>query len=227
MALFSWSVCPGCSRSRRHRRAACASSSTARSAGRRRSRRWRSRRATTRCRCAPRDTPAFTTRLTMAGGGEKQTLRARPRPGPRGGRVLLRACGRERARGRCRGRPHAAHRRPQLGRARGEGGARGLRPATRSIQVVAEQPLTVPTFRLEPLPGRLRLTSEPAGRGGQRGRRVPGETPLELDGVAATRPRGPPDEGRARVGGGERARWTWTRRAPSPSCSLPGWGRWR
>ena len=72
----SWSVFPAACVSRRAPRAACASSSTARSAGRRRWRRWRSRPGTTRCRCARRDTQAFTTRLRVAGGGAEETLRA-------------------------------------------------------------------------------------------------------------------------------------------------------
>jgi hypothetical protein len=56
----------------------------------------------------------------------------------------------------------------------------GHRPGARSIEVVAGAPLTVPAFRLQPLPGRLALASEPAGATVSVGGEFRGETPLEL-----------------------------------------------
>jgi formylglycine-generating enzyme required for sulfatase activity len=57
----------------------------------------------------------------------------------------------------------------------------GHRPAGRTIEVVAERPLTVPAFRLEPLPGRLRLASDPAGAAVRVDGEFRGETPVEID----------------------------------------------
>ncbi len=56
----------------------------------------------------------------------------------------------------------------------------GYEPAGRPIEVVAEQPLTVPLFTLVPRPGRLRLTSEPAGAAVSLDGAFRGETPLEI-----------------------------------------------
>jgi formylglycine-generating enzyme required for sulfatase activity len=56
----------------------------------------------------------------------------------------------------------------------------GYRPAGRAIDVVAEKPLTVPPFRLEALPARLRLSSEPPGAAVSVDGAFRGETPLEL-----------------------------------------------
>jgi formylglycine-generating enzyme required for sulfatase activity len=57
----------------------------------------------------------------------------------------------------------------------------GYRTATRRIDVIAGTPLVVPTFRLEPLPGRLSVTSEPAGAVVSIDGRFRGETPLKLE----------------------------------------------
>jgi formylglycine-generating enzyme required for sulfatase activity len=56
----------------------------------------------------------------------------------------------------------------------------GHKPAGRTIDVVAERPLTVPVFRLEPLPGRLRLASDPPGAAVSVDGEFRGETPLEI-----------------------------------------------
>ena len=56
----------------------------------------------------------------------------------------------------------------------------GYAPAGRSIEVVAEQPLTLPPFRLEALPGRLRLASEPPGAAVSVDGEFRGETPIEM-----------------------------------------------
>ena len=106
----------------------------------------------------------FTTRLRVAGGGEEETLRATLVPDrapvsfasePAG--ALVRVDGTDVGRT-----PLTA----ASARARAEStvALAGHQPRPRTITVVAEQPLTVPLFRLEPLPGRLRVTSEPPGR---------------------------------------------------------------
>ena len=187
------------------RAAACASASTASERGDAAGAARAVRPASTRWRCARRDTRPFTTRLTRRGRRrDARRCTATLRPGPRARHRHLRARGRDRARGRARGRAHAAHRRSHLGRARGRGRPGRLRArAARRITVVAEQPLTVPLFRLEPLPGRLRLTSEPAGAAVSVDGRFRGETPLELDGARRARARGARHEGRTRAGGGD------------------------
>ncbi len=122
-----------------------------------------------------------TTRLSVAGGGEQQTLRATLVP--------------DRA-------PVSFSSEPAGATVRVDGtevghtpltvdlssGARavavtlaGHRPAGRTIDVVAEQPLTVPPFRLEPKPGRLRLASEPGGAAVRVDGEFRGETPLDID----------------------------------------------
>jgi formylglycine-generating enzyme required for sulfatase activity len=58
--------------------------------------------------------------------------------------------------------------------------------ASRRITVVAQQPLALPEFRLAPLPGRLQVTSEPAGAAVTVGGRYRGDTPLDLDLPAGT-----------------------------------------
>jgi formylglycine-generating enzyme required for sulfatase activity len=63
----------------------------------------------------------------------------------------------------------------------------GYRPATRRIQVVAERPLSVPLVRLEPLPGRLALSSDPPGAAVTVDGAFRGETPLEVE-LAAMKP---------------------------------------
>lgn len=57
----------------------------------------------------------------------------------------------------------------------------GYRAASRGIEVVAGRPLAVPTLRLEPLPGRLSVTSEPSGAVVSVDGAFRGETPLQLD----------------------------------------------
>jgi formylglycine-generating enzyme required for sulfatase activity len=63
----------------------------------------------------------------------------------------------------------------------------GYEPAARRVEVVAERPLRVPTFRLQPLAGVLALASEPAGAAVTADGRFQGETPLELQ-LQADRP---------------------------------------
>lgn len=57
----------------------------------------------------------------------------------------------------------------------------GFRTASRRIRVEAEKPQTVPTFRLEPLPGRLAVTSEPEGAVVSVDGAFRGETPLQIE----------------------------------------------
>ena len=57
----------------------------------------------------------------------------------------------------------------------------GFRTASRKIEVRTEQPLTVPPFRLERLPGRLQIKSEPEAATVTVDGQFRGETPLELD----------------------------------------------
>ncbi|HJS59296.1 MAG TPA: PEGA domain-containing protein [Vicinamibacteria bacterium] len=57
----------------------------------------------------------------------------------------------------------------------------GFRKATRRIEVIAGTPLVVPMFRLEPLPGRLSVTSEPPGAVVSVDGAFRGETPVELE----------------------------------------------
>ena len=62
-----------------------------------------------------------------------------------------------------------------------EVGLPGFRTAARRIEVHAEQPLTVPPFRLERLPGRLQIKSVPPSAAVMVDGQFRGETPLELD----------------------------------------------
>jgi formylglycine-generating enzyme required for sulfatase activity len=123
---------------------------------------------------------AFTTRVSVAGGGEEQTVRA----------TLIE----DRARVAFSSEPAGAAvsvdgaeiGRTPLGADLSSGeravtvALAGHRTASRSIRVVAGQPLTVPVFRLEPLPGRLRVESAPSGAALSVDGQFRGETPIEL-----------------------------------------------
>jgi formylglycine-generating enzyme required for sulfatase activity len=123
----------------------------------------------------------FSTRLTLAGGGESETLRATLVP--------------DRAAVSFASDPAGASVRvdgDEVGRTPLtrdlSSGVRGVeivlaghRPATRRITVVAEHPMSLPVFRLEPLPGRFSLTSEPPGAAVSVDGEFRGETPAELD----------------------------------------------
>ena len=122
-----------------------------------------------------------TTRLTVAGGGEQQTVRATLVPDrapvsfssePAG--ATVRVDGAEVGRTPVTVDLSSGSRAVAVTLA-------GHRPAGRTIEVVAEQPLTVPSFRLAPLPGRLRLASEPAGAAVRVDGEFRGETPLEIE----------------------------------------------
>jgi formylglycine-generating enzyme required for sulfatase activity len=121
-----------------------------------------------------------TLRLSVAGGGEQQTLRATLVPDrapvsfasePAGASV--RVDGAEVGRTPLTVDLSSGSRAVAVA-------LEGHRPAGRTIEVVAERPLTVPPFRLEPLPGRLRLASEPAGAAVTVDGAFRGETPLEI-----------------------------------------------
>jgi len=58
---------------------------------------------------------------------------------------------------------------------------RGFLPASRSVIVEAEKPLVVPTVPLAPQPGRLHITSEPAGASVSVDGTFRGESPLEVE----------------------------------------------
>jgi formylglycine-generating enzyme required for sulfatase activity len=126
----------------------------------------------------------FETRITLGGGGDTQRLEAVLRP--------------DRA-------PVTVTSEPPGAAVRVDGGAigrtpltadltsgarsvavelPGFAPASRRITVVAEQPLAVPLFRLQALPGRLAVTSEPAGAAVSVDGQFRGEAPLEVE-VAA------------------------------------------
>ena len=57
----------------------------------------------------------------------------------------------------------------------------GYRRASRRVEVVAEQPLSVPPFRLQALPAVLRVASEPAGAELRVDGRFQGVTPVEVE----------------------------------------------
>ncbi len=124
---------------------------------------------------------SFTTRVTVGGGGQTQSLQATLKP-DRG--------------------PVSVSSDPAGASVRVDGtavgttpltvdltsGARlvevvlpGFRTGSRRIQVQAEHALIVPPFRLDPLPGRLQLTSEPGEATVAVDGQFRGETPLELD----------------------------------------------
>jgi formylglycine-generating enzyme required for sulfatase activity len=120
-------------------------------------------------------------RLTVAGGGERQTLRAALVPDrapvslssdPAGASVSVDGSVVGRA-------PLTVD--LSSGSREVTVALPGHRPAGRTIEVVAEQPLTVPPFRLAPLPGRVRLASDPAGAAVRVDGEFRGETPLELE----------------------------------------------
>jgi formylglycine-generating enzyme required for sulfatase activity len=124
---------------------------------------------------------SHTVRLTLAGGGDTQTLTATLRPDrapvtltsdPEGASV--RVDGNEIGRT-----PLTAD--LTSGARLVEASLAGFAPAARRIVVVAERPLTVPPFRLAPLPGRLHVTSEPPGAAVTLEGRYRGDTPLELE----------------------------------------------
>jgi len=122
-----------------------------------------------------------TVRLSVAGGGEEQTLRAALVPDrapvsftsePAGASV--RVDGAEIGRTPLTVDLSSGSRAVAVSLA-------GHRPAGRTIEVVAERPLAVPIFRLDPLPGRLRLASDPVGAAVRVDGEFRGETPLEID----------------------------------------------
>jgi formylglycine-generating enzyme required for sulfatase activity len=124
---------------------------------------------------------AFSTRLRVAGGGEQQTLQATLVPDrapvsfssePTG--ATVRVDGAEVGRTPLTVDLSSGSRAVAVSLA-------GHRPAGRTIDVVAEQPLTVPPFRLEPQPGRLRLASDPSGAAVRVDGEFRGETPLDID----------------------------------------------
>ena len=123
---------------------------------------------------------AFTTRVTMAGGGEEQTLRARLvedrapvafSSEPSG--ATVRVDGAEVGRTPLRTDLTSGRRTVTAALA-------GHRSASRTIEVMAGRPLTVPSFRLDPLPGRLRVQSEPPGAAVSVDGQFRGETPVEI-----------------------------------------------
>jgi len=122
-----------------------------------------------------------TARLTFAGGGATETLAAALRPDSAPVTVASDPGGATvRVDGNAIGRtPLTADLSsgPRLVELELAGFAR----AARRITVVAQRPLTLPEFRLAALPGRLQVTSEPAGAAVTVGGRFRGETPLELE----------------------------------------------
>ena len=122
----------------------------------------------------------FATRLDVTGGGEEQTLRAALAPDrapvsfastPAG--ATVRVDGAEVGRTPLTADLSSGRRAVTVTLA-------GHAAAARTIEVVAERPLTVPPFRLEPLPGRLRVASQPPGAAVRIDGEFRGETPLEV-----------------------------------------------
>jgi formylglycine-generating enzyme required for sulfatase activity len=122
----------------------------------------------------------FTTRITMTGGGERQTLEAALAPDrapvsfssdPAG--AAVRVDGAEVGRAPVTVDLSSGTRAVAVSLA-------GHKTAARQIEVVAGRPLAVPVFRLEPLPGRLHVASEPPGAALSVDGEWKGETPLEV-----------------------------------------------
>jgi hypothetical protein len=123
----------------------------------------------------------FTQRLRIEGGGVTQTVQAALRPDrapvsfssePPGARVRVDGA--------------VVGSTPLTldltsGQRRVEMALEGYRSETRLVPVAVDRPLAVPLVRLEPLPGRLSLTSEPTGAAVSVNGQFRGETPLELD----------------------------------------------
>jgi len=124
---------------------------------------------------------AHTARITAAGGGDTQVLRAALAPDRASVRFDSDPAGAEvRVDGAAIGTtPLTAD--LTSGTRRVAVALSGYRPASRTIVVVAERPLVVPSFRLEPLPGRLSVTSEPPGALVSVDGAFRGETPVELE----------------------------------------------
>jgi formylglycine-generating enzyme required for sulfatase activity len=129
----------------------------------------------------------FATRLTVTGGGELQTLEATLTPDrapvsfssePSGAGV--RVDGAEVGRTPTTVDLGSGTRTVEVALA-------GYKSAGRRIDVVAERPLSVPLFRLEPRPGRLAVTSDPVGAAVSVDGEFRGETPVEV----AVTPGGP------------------------------------
>ena len=104
---------------------------------------------------------AFTTRLTGRRGSAGQTLRATLRPGSRACLLFVGVPPGFGSRGRQRRGDDPVRGRPESGARVVEIALAGHRPGTETITVEAEHPLAVAPVRLEPLPGRLQITSEP------------------------------------------------------------------
>jgi formylglycine-generating enzyme required for sulfatase activity len=123
---------------------------------------------------------AFTTRLTMAGGGELQTLPAALAPDRAPVSFVSEPAGAAvRVDGAVVGRTPVTVD-LSSGTRTVEVALTGHKTAQRRIDVVAERPLSVPLFRLEPLPGRLSVTSEPQGAAVSVDGEFRGETPIEV-----------------------------------------------
>jgi len=122
----------------------------------------------------------FTTRLHVAGGGAEETVRATlvPDRAPVSftsapAEALVRVDGTDVGRTPLTVQLSSGAREVTVSLA-------GHKPAARTITVVAEQPLTVPPFRLDPLPGRLHVASDPPGAAVSVDGEFRGETPLEI-----------------------------------------------
>jgi len=122
-----------------------------------------------------------TTRLSVAGGGERQTLRATLVPDRAPVSISSEPAGATvRVDGAEVGRTPLTLDLSSGSRAVAVTLA-GYRRAGRTIEVVAEHALTVPTFRLEAQSGRLRVASEPVGAAVRIDGEFKGETPFEVE----------------------------------------------